>query len=101
MIQPKLLNPEFSMAGLEDETIFRYDQEVTDSFLDRIKKQRSSMSSSRESEYQEVADVPIAVVDKWKREGFDIMRPEVSAAQIVARLRTEGLDAFISTDKRV
>lgn len=97
----KILDPVMSMAGLENDFAFRYDQEIPDEFLTRIKDQRFGMAKSSENDFMEVADVPVAVVDQWKRQGFDIMKEEVTADMIVKRLRSEGLEAFISTNKRV
>ena len=41
------------------------------------------------------------VVEKWMREGFNIMTGEHSAAEIVARLKNENLEAFLTTEKSV
>jgi hypothetical protein len=43
----------------------------------------------------------VVVVEKWMREGFDIMGPGITAADIVKRLKAENLDAFLTTDKSV
>lgn len=75
-------------------------QFITDAFLDRIKERRYD-STAFNGEGNEVADIPCAVIDKWMREGFNALDPAVSASEIVARLRRENLDAFITTDKRV
>jgi hypothetical protein len=101
MNQQKLIETNLSVVGLEDDMAFKYDQFIPDNFLSRIKDQRFDMAKSRESEFMEVADVPMAVADKWKREGFDMMDTSVSAAMIVKKLRDEKLDAFISTNKKV
>ena len=45
---------------------------------------------------------PTVVVEKWMREGFDIMSGEHSAAEIVKRLKkAENLEAFLTTEKSV
>ena len=48
-----------------------------------------------------VASIPTIVVEKWMREGFNIMTGEHSAAEIVARLKNENLEAFLTTEKSV
>ena len=34
-----------------------------------------------------VASIPVIIVQKWQKEGFDIMQPGVTYKEIVARLR--------------
>ena len=48
-----------------------------------------------------VASIPVVVVEKWMREGFDIMSGKHTAAEIVKRLKQENLDAFLTTEKSV
>ena len=48
-----------------------------------------------------VASIPTIVVEKWMREGFDIMTGEHSAAEIVKKLKQENLHAFLTTEKSV
>lgn len=45
------------------------------------------------------ASIPTAVVEKWMREGFDVFT--APAREIIARLRRENLEAFITTNKRI
>ena len=46
-----------------------------------------------------VASIPVAVADKWMREGFNIYH--ASGKEILKRLRDENLDAFITTKKSI
>ena len=47
-----------------------------------------------------VASIPTAVVEKWMREGFNIMTDKnITAKQIVNKLKSENLDAFLTTEK--
>ena len=48
-----------------------------------------------------VASIPTVVVEKWMREGFNIMSGEHSASEIVKRLKNENLEAFLTTEKSV
>lgn len=84
-------------AGLTDLTV-RKDQIITDAFLDGLKEDRMA-SKARAGDFHKVASIPVVVVEKWLREGFDIYRESASA--ILKKLRDEDLQAFIATEKRI
>jgi hypothetical protein len=46
-----------------------------------------------------IASIPVEIVEKWQREGFDFYNE--SAKKIVAKLKNENLDAFLVTNKAV
>lgn len=74
-------------------------QQISQAFLDDLKDARNETSGKPAGEFMRVASIPTAVVEKWLREGFNIW--EVSGAEVVKRLKQEGLDAFLATDKRI
>lgn len=78
--------------------IERY-QEIPQSFIDRLRAEKANSSEVREGETMRVASIPVIVVEKWMREGFDFYN--ATASQIVAKLKSENLDYFITTDKSV
>ena len=78
--------------------IERY-QEIPQSFIDNLRAEKAASTSVREGETMRVASIPVVVVEKWMREGFDFTN--ATAKQIVAKLRQENLDYFITTDKQV
>lgn len=78
--------------------IERY-QEIPQAFMDRLKAEKSASGSVREGDTMRVASIPVIVVEKWMREGFDFHN--ATAKQIIAKLRLEHLDAFITTEKQV
>lgn len=84
-----------------DGLVLKQSQDISQSFLDGIKDTRNASLDKREGDYMSVAQIPVVVVEKWMREGFDILGPGVTAAEIVKRLKTENLDAFLTTDKSV
>ena len=49
-------------------------------------------------DFVEVCSVPVVVVEKWLKEGFDIHKEP--ASKILSKLRAENLGAFIATNKR-
>ena len=76
-------------------------QVISDDFLTGLKEQRNASKDQREGEFMRVASIPTIVVEKWMREGFNIMSGEHSAAEIVKRLKQENLHAFLTTEKSV
>ncbi|WP_422023348.1 hypothetical protein [Pyruvatibacter mobilis] len=88
-------------ARLVDEgdrrAIFRT-QHIPDSFLSEIADERLA-SAGNHGEMQRVARIPVAIVEKWLGEGFDVYRESVPA--IMARLRAEDMGRLISTSKQV
>lgn len=82
-----------------DGLIIRKEQIITDKFLQHCADARHESTQNREREFMHVAAIPTIVVEQWLREGFNIY--EASAREIVARLKTQNLDAFLTTKKRV
>ena len=82
--------------------VFRkHTQAISDDFLTSVKEQRNASKDQREGDFMRVASIPTIVVEKWMREGFNIMSGEHSAAEIVKRLKQENLHAFLTTEKSV
>lgn len=74
-------------------------QEIPKEFLDHTQALRDASSTPTTSEFHSVCEVPVAVHEMWLRQGYDMtVEP---ARNTLARLRREGLDAFITTNKRV
>lgn len=77
-------------------------QEIPDSFLKQLQDEKAYQDGKFAPEELKVASVPVGIVDKWAREGFNIMADRnITPAMIVARLKLEGLDAFITTSRTV
>lgn len=79
--------------------VIEHSQFIDPSYLDSLKTQRADSKSGREGEFMQVASIPVVIVEKWEREGFDFWN--APARQIVAKLKTEGLDYFLTTEKQV
>jgi hypothetical protein len=71
-------------------------QFLPDEFLDHLKRMKDE-SLGHTGDTHCVASIPNLLVEKWQRQGFDVMRE--SAKAIVARLQAEGLDSFITSKK--
>jgi len=96
---PRLLNNDTEIGFNTDGMYLKHTQVIPDDFLDTLKSERHAKAALRASEYDRVCSVPAFVVDLWMRQGFDYYRE--SARACVQRLRDQGLEAFITTPKRV
>lgn len=103
--QPKVID---KLVGFEEDhtdsaagpqLVIRHTQEIPSSYLDRLKREKMDSVAAPAGNLMKIASIPVVVVEQWKREGFDIY--EATAREIVARLNNTGLDAFITTNKRV
>lgn len=74
-------------------------QYLSPEFMTGLKHQRENSLGLREGEMMSVAKVPVIVVERWLADGFDIMKEP--AHKIVARLKQEHLDGFLTTKKKV
>lgn len=79
--------------------IRKHTQHISQAFLDDLKDARNESTHKPMGELHRVASIPTAVVEKWLREGFNVW--EASGQEIVRRLKTENLDMFMATDKRI
>ncbi len=68
-------------------------QEIPEDFLGRLRETREA--PNRSSEFRMVCSIPVALVETWKAQGFDVMT--APAKDILRRLRAENLDAFITS----
>jgi hypothetical protein len=94
-----LLSAETELGFNVDGMYRKTSQIIPDDFLDTLKSERHAKAAIRAGEYDRVCSVPAFVVELWMRQGFDYYRE--SARACVQRLRDQGLDAFITTPKRV
>lgn len=88
-------------------------QEIPQGWLDRVKAKRdwqdaqtfSQITKGDDTERVHLARIPVAVVNKWAREGFDLYGLISSGAAnasaiIMAKLDLEDLQGFKTTSKR-
>jgi len=80
----------------------KHTQSIPQWHLDNLAEQRKASSRQREGDFMRVASIPTVVVEKWMREGFNILNDRnITGADIVKRLKAENLDAFLTTDKSI
>lgn len=98
----ELINPNITFEDDSDNAlVVKKEQQIPQSFLDRLKESRDESANNRMGDYHRVASIPTVVVEKWMREGFNIWDKNVTAKEIVARLKLENLEAFLTTTKRI
>ncbi|WP_066803373.1 hypothetical protein [Sphingomonas asaccharolytica] len=104
---PDTVDDDFRMTGTIVST-----QNIPQSFLDKVASKRdlqdkqtfSQLTRGDEIEKIHLARIPVAVVSKWHREGFDLFHlidsgdPNASAI-ILAKLRADDMAAFQTTSK--
>ena len=99
--QPKLVGVTTDFGENADGLFIKKTQDISTSHMDALRQQRNDSLSQREGEFMKVASVPAVVVEKWLKEGFNILDPNVDGREIVKRLKAENLDAFLTTDKGI
>ena len=99
--QPTLVGVTTDFGENADGLYIKRSQDIPQHLLDDIKDQRNNSTSRREGEFMRVASIPAVVAEKWMREGFNILDPNVNGKEIVRRLKAENLDAFLTTDKSI
>ena len=88
---------------VEDNTglLAKHQQEIPRWHLDNLRYIRDSSLDTTEGDTMRIASIPVAIVEQWQREGFDIFDKNITPHEILNRLRNQDLDAFITTKKRV
>jgi hypothetical protein len=97
----KLIDVVPSWDANADGLFVRKDQHLSDDFLTSLKEEKNNSSEVREGEYMRVASIPVIVVEKWIREGFNILDGTKTPQEIIKRLKAENLEDFITTEKNV
>ncbi len=95
-----IININTDVVTQAGETAFKHTQEIPQWHLDNLKQQRDASATQKTGDMMKVASIPVAVIEKWMREGFDVMRDKnITAKDIVNKLKNEDLGAFLTTEK--
>ena len=86
-----------SFRDTVDGLALHQEQQITSQYLDALREDKHHSLNPMNGDLARVASVPVAVVERWLREGFNIY--QASAKDIVKRLRSEDLDDFITTKR--
>lgn len=74
-------------------------QHIPNEHVARLLRDKIDPDHAPTGDMLRVASVPVIVVERWKKDGFHI--EQESAKAIVNRLKAEGLDAFVTTNKAI
>jgi len=97
--KPNLQGVNLDFLEQAGELVRKHTQHISQAFLDDLKDSRNESSTKKEGELMRAASIPVAVVEQWTREGFNIY--EATGKEIIKRLRDQNLDYFLATDKRI
>ena len=87
---------EWDLGQNADGLFIKKEQYISDEFLTANRDARFE-SKAPSKEFHRFASVPVAVVEKWLKEGFDVYKESPKA--IIKRLRAENLEAFLTSNK--
>jgi hypothetical protein len=75
-------------------------QEIPDEFISQLRGMKADSMGQREDNFMHVAAIPAFVHELWlSRDNYDCTKEDIRTS--VKKLRAEGLDDFIVTNKRV
>ena len=100
------MSKKINLIGIENDfeeqagnLVRRDSQYISQQFLDDVKDKRDNSTKQLEGNYQHVASIPVIFVEKWQKEGFDIMDGSIPFKDIVKKLKAKNLGAFMATEK--
>ncbi|WP_120009100.1 hypothetical protein [Teichococcus vastitatis] len=98
----KLIDPEQTFFFEDDGTVaIKNTQRLDDQWLARLREEEMAMQNQKLGEFVKLGEIPAIFVTKWLGEGFNIFDPNVKARDIQKRLKRGGLEAFMTTRKRL
>jgi len=94
------MNKEDIKVDFEDNSeglIITKTQDIPQEHLDYLKAYRAQNSEGRMGDYHRAASIPVVIHEKWLKEGYDCTVEPIK--KTLAKLKAEGLDYFITTDR--
>lgn len=92
-----IVDSDYNIGENADGLVIERYQAIPNDFMATLKAERDANRNSAAGEMHRVASIPVVVIDKWKREGFDFDNAPVK--DILLKLKAEHLDGFITSDK--
>lgn len=80
-----------------DGLVIEKTQALPDWWLQSLKDERFESKNARTNEFHRAASIPAALHEKWLTEGYDCTKEPIR--KTIAKLKHEGLDYFITSDK--
>ena len=88
-----------SIVGGAGELAIHRKQHVPQEYIDHLRDQRFHSTHTPAGEMHRICSIPEALYNTWKRQGFDVLT--ATAPEIIARLKAEGYDDLITTNKKI
>lgn len=97
----RLIESQYDFLDGDETTplIIKRSQEIPQDFLDSLAQDRFESAQGRAKEFHKAASIPVAVHEMWLKQGYDCTKEPVR--KTLAKLKLEGLDYFIATEKRL
>lgn len=92
-------NVEFLNGDESSPLLIKKTQELPQEYIDSLRQERAESTARPAGEFHRVASIPTVVWEKWLREGYDAQNEPL--AKTLAKLKEEGLDYFITTNKAI
>lgn len=90
----------FHQDRVTNDLIIEKRQEIPEEFLSMLQGVKDDSTDQREGEFMLCASVPTDVHELWlARDNYDMLKEDIRTT--LKKLRAEGLDKFITTNKRV
>lgn len=82
-----------------DQLLIKRVQEIPQDWLDQLAESRKASTQGKMGNFHRFASIPVGIYEKWLNEGFDARKEKPAA--IIAKMKREGLDYFLTTDRRL
>lgn len=110
-VKPELLDElvefqeDYTDPTLGTQLVIKRSQDIPDDHISKLKADKIDTLHEPMGDFYRVASIPVSVIHRWDREGFRIEEVLAEGTQglrrVLARLKAETLDAFITTRKQV
>lgn len=98
MNEPKLIETQIDFHENAEGLVIEKAQHIPQWWLDQLKAQRAESKNAPTGDYVKAASIPQAVHEEWLKQGYDCTKEPIR--KTIARLKAEGLDYFITSDKQ-
>lgn len=79
--------------------VIKKTQEIPQEWIDGLRAERANSGAKPMGNFHRVASIPTSVYEKWLKEGYDAQNEPLP--KTLAKLSSEGLDYFITTDRKI
>jgi len=96
----QIIDTRFTFHGDDKEPLtIQRTQEIPQEHLDQLAEARKASTQGPMGNWHRAASIPESVYLMWLRQGYDATREPIH--KTLAKMKAEGLDYFITTDRRL